>query len=297
MPLILGDPALERVEDYRDDPHLRGELNALTRQTYGFDFEDWYRAGFWLDDNQPCSLVRDGRMLANASANRLDFSLDGQRLSAVQIGTVMTAPEARGRGYSRHLMDWLVARWAGQCDLLFLFANDTVLDLYPRFGFRRVLEHEHYRPWSAAPRPSTFQPVDLADDTQRQRFMAAVERSRPQARLSLVPNVALTMFYCDGPFRDALFHSPAHDAYVVVEHEGERMLLSEVFCTRDVALIDIASELARPGTQELVLGFTPVHGAGFATRELDNGDALFVWGAAPTGLETPALMFPLLSHT
>ncbi|CRI59245.1 GNAT family N-acetyltransferase [Pseudomonas sp. CCOS 191] len=297
MAISLSEPTYKLVEHYRDDPLLRAELNALTRQTYGFDFEAWYQAGFWQADNQPCSLVRDGKMLANASANLLDFTFGGQHLRCVQIGTVMTAPEARGRGYSRYLMEVLVERWAGQCDLLYLFANSTVLDLYPKFGFRRVIEHEYYQPWSAQQRATTFHPVNLDDGEQRQRFIDALEKSCPQARLSLVPNVPLTMFYCDGPYREAVFHSSVHEAYVVIEHDGERMVLVDVFCERELVLADVLAELVTATTREVVLGFAPLHGDGFATRVVDSDDALFVWGAAPTSVDGQALMFPLLSHT
>ncbi|MGY3299083.1 GNAT superfamily N-acetyltransferase [Pseudomonas sp. TE6288] len=297
MVTSLSEPTHKLVEHYRDDQLLRAELNALTRQTFGFDFEAWYQAGFWQADNQPCSLVRDGKMLANASANLLDFTLGGQHLHCVQIGTVMTAPEARGRGYSRYLMEVLVERWAGQCDLLYLFANSTVLDLYPKFGFRRVVEREYYQPWAAQPRATTFHPVNLDDGEQRQRFIDALEKSCPQARLSLVPNVPLTMFYCDGPYREAVFHSAEHEAYVVIEHDGERMVLVDVFCERELVLADVVAELVTATTREVVLGFAPLHSDGFATRVVDNDDALFVWGAAPTSVDGQALMFPLLSHT
>lgn len=297
MAIILNDPALVQVERYRDNPHLRAELNALTHQTYGFDFEAWYQAGFWQADNQPCSLVRDEKMLANASANLLDFTLGGQHLRCVQIGTVMTAPEARGRGYSRYLMEVLVERWAGQCDLLYLFANSTVVDLYPKFGFRRVVEHEYYQPWAAQPRATTFHPVNMDDGEQRQRFIDALEKSCPQARLSLVPNVPLTMFYCDGPYREAVLHSSVHEAYVVIEHDGERMVLVDVFCERELVLADVLAELVTATTREVVLGFAPLHSDGFASRVVDNDDALFVWGAASTSVDGQTLMFPLLSHT
>ncbi|AUY34224.1 hypothetical protein C3F42_13840 [Pseudomonas sp. PONIH3] len=50
-------------------------------------------------------------------------------------------------------------------------------------------------------------------------------------------------------------------------------------------------------TREVVLGFAPRHSEGFATRAVDNDDALFVWGASRTSLDAQVLMFPSLSHT
>ena len=36
---------MEFVKHYMADDGLRATLNALTRQTFGFDFEKWYAGG------------------------------------------------------------------------------------------------------------------------------------------------------------------------------------------------------------------------------------------------------------
>ena len=55
----------------------------------------------------------------------------------IQLGTVMTAPPCRKQGLSRFLMEEIKKDWEGRCDGMYLFANDTVLDFYPKFGFSR----------------------------------------------------------------------------------------------------------------------------------------------------------------
>ena len=52
----------------------------------------------------------------------------------------MTRPGHRGRGLARRLMEEVLRDWSGRCDGMFLFANGTVLDFYPRFGFRRAAQ-------------------------------------------------------------------------------------------------------------------------------------------------------------
>ena len=44
-------------------------------------------------------------MAANVSVNRMRCLLDGQERNYIQLGTVMTRQDCRGRGYSRLLME------------------------------------------------------------------------------------------------------------------------------------------------------------------------------------------------
>ena len=48
---------MEFVKHYMEDDRLRAALNALTRKTFGFDFEGWYAAGGWEGDYLPYSIL------------------------------------------------------------------------------------------------------------------------------------------------------------------------------------------------------------------------------------------------
>ena len=49
-------------------------------------------------------------------------------------------------GLSEHTEE-VLRDWTNQCDGMFLFANETVLDFYPKFGFRRETQYQ-IRPMS-----------------------------------------------------------------------------------------------------------------------------------------------------
>ena len=51
---------MEIVHSYRNDPVLRHSFNALARETFGLDFEPFYRSGYWGDAYNPYSVVEDG---------------------------------------------------------------------------------------------------------------------------------------------------------------------------------------------------------------------------------------------
>ena len=76
---------------------VRASYNELTAKTFGFTFEEWYRQGFWTDKNVPYAL-RDGtKVISNVSVNPMDILWNGEMRRYVQLGTVMTDPEYRGR--------------------------------------------------------------------------------------------------------------------------------------------------------------------------------------------------------
>ena len=93
--------------DIRDNAVLRDSFNALTRQVFDFDFADWHARGWWSAARTgytPHALVRDGEVISNVSATPLSFVIAGEPMRALQLGTVMTAPDFRGLGLQRRLM-------------------------------------------------------------------------------------------------------------------------------------------------------------------------------------------------
>ena len=47
----------------------------------------------------------DGKVVANISVNKCNMNYNGKNLQLIQLGTVMTDPEHRGKGYARILME------------------------------------------------------------------------------------------------------------------------------------------------------------------------------------------------
>ena len=62
------------IKNYFHDDKKRAALNTLTRSVFGFDFADWVRHGYDTGDYYPYSWEEDGRILSNASVNRMVFA-------------------------------------------------------------------------------------------------------------------------------------------------------------------------------------------------------------------------------
>lgn len=158
---------LEHVHNYRDNAALRASFNRLTRNVFGFDFEDWYRRGFW-DDRYVChSFVENGEIISNVSATRFDLVIRGRFRRAVQLGTVMTREDHRGRGLAVELTRRVMDHYSDTTDLFYLFAQRDVWPYYEKQGFLTVRESTYETrlpdPWPASPDIRTLS-LDNPDD-------------------------------------------------------------------------------------------------------------------------------------
>ncbi|MDD3192938.1 MAG: GNAT family N-acetyltransferase [Oscillospiraceae bacterium] len=280
--------------DIRDDPARRESFFALARRTFGLDFEPWYRGGGWQDRYIPHALVLDGAVAANISVNPIDFMLDGTSRPFVQLGTVMTHPDFRGMGLSRFLMEAVLQIWRPRCDCLYLFANDTVLDFYPKFGFVPAPEFQPI--WAAAPAtPILRQRLDPDDPADQALLLAAYRRSNPYSAFSMEDNEGLFSFYILGPFRECLYSLPGQNAVAILEEDGDTLFCQEILGRPSVELAELLNGLAAPDFRRVVLGFTP-NDPGLRLSYSPGEEHLFLLAEGGNPFEERKILFPQISH-
>lgn len=303
----------EFVKDYKENPILRASFNELAGKTFGLDFEAWYRAGFWGEDYIPYSAVENGRVVANVAVNHMRFCKDGKERFYLQLGTVMTDKEYRNRGLSRRLMEWIFEEYEGKVDGIYLFANDSVLDFYPRFGFRQVKEYQYYKKFhltgageeSLADNENSWK-ADLQRKVRKvclempedwKDFGEKIKNYHTQGRFTN-NNLGLLMFYASGFFKDSVYYIEKLDVYAIAELESEVLVLYEIYAKAEITPEKVAACFGgNGGFRELALGFTPRDTKGYECREYREEDTtVFVKGAELEGFSWERKMFPMLSH-
>jgi len=154
------------VENYKDNNELRNAFNEFAGKIFsGLSLEKWYKSGYWTDKYIPYSLTKGNCIISNVSISKMNIVLDGKQVKGIQFGTVGTLPEYRKQGLSKYLMDHVLNKYENSTDLFFLFANDTVLEFYPKFGFQRVIE-SIYKLESAIPIPNfSVRKLNINNDT------------------------------------------------------------------------------------------------------------------------------------
>lgn len=276
------------IQGYLRNDSLRRSFNSLAGEVFGLDFEPWYRQG-WSGKYCPYSVVIGGQVVSNVSLNRIDCFLDGQPRHYIQLGTVMTRPEYRGRGYCRRLMERVLADCRG-CDGVFLYANDSVLDFYPRFGFRPRTEYRCRTALTGAEAVSV-RPFPLASPEDWRRI--PLDRGEGVLR----PDTeGLLMFYLAGPMRESVFYHPASDAYIVAELEDGLLTVYGVFSAGPVDLPEVCRAFG-PRVRRVEFAFTPSDRSGleeYLHKEEDT--TLFLLGASLERDMEAIRGFPELIH-
>ena len=263
------------IHNYRNDPALRASFNLLAREVFGLDFEEWYRNGFFSDDYDPYSVFVCGRAVANISVNRCDMIYDGGFISLIQLGTVMTHPDFRGRGYARAIMEKILSEYEGKVDGIYLFSNDSAKPFYTKFGFSERKEYGFFKSVSNTG-GRTAKATPLRNKSDFERAANIIGEREPRGRLHTAGNTGLYMFYLSRFMRENFYYLPEYDTYVIAEEEKDNLIHHAIFgeCTAEDAAAAFGREI-----KDMALRFTPDGTSGFTVRELEEEDTtLFVKG-------------------
>lgn len=260
--------------------------------TFDISFEPWYQAGYWQESYIPYSLAVGDEVAANVSVNLMEFCHGGSLIKMIQLGTVMTHPQHRGLGLSRLLLEEILAGYQGQAELIYLFANDSVLEFYPKFGFEAAEEYGYSFTPATTAQPTPIQKLDLSLASSAETLLRCYGYGNPLSALYSVGNEGLFMFHA-ALLKEHIYYLPAYDAVMIAEIKDHTMTLYELLGREEIPLTALIPE----GVTQLRLGFAPKNATGFDFRPLGGeNNTLFVLKGGEAIFERERLCFPLLSH-
>lgn len=289
----------ELVSDYRNNESLKESFNALAMKTFELDFRGWYNRGYWNDKYIPYSFVDEGKVISNASVNKMSIIIDGKMYKGIQIGTVMTDENYRNKGLAKQLMQYIMKEYENTYDFMYLFANDTVLDFYPKFGFIRLNESEFS--------------LDLANSSIQMKMDAKVKQLTIENDLALLEkfaknrhvnsmildvehNESLLMFYFTLIFHEAIFYVEDLETIVLMEEEEDTLHILDIISLNAQNVEAVLASVVNETTKKVIFNFTPDFSIKGMTATImpNDDDALFV--LTKESLLKGNFMFPLTSH-
>lgn len=285
---------IQLVKQVRDHAPFRESFIDLAIRTFDLSFADWYQNGYWTDRYLPYVLTEGERVVANASVNRMDTVWQGVPKCYIQIGTVMTDPAYRNRGLSKRLIEEILADWKDRCDGIYLYANDTVLDFYPKFGFERGWEYQYSLP--VIPAAGDFVRLNMKSESDRALFRECYQKSNPFSELPMLDNWGLLMFYCSDLMKNNVYYSKKHHAAAVAKQAGKVLFCYDLFGEADKSLSTLLNELSDTRTEQAVLGFMPKDTQNCICDRIESDDYLFVFSEKENIFREHKVRFPYLSH-
>jgi predicted N-acetyltransferase YhbS len=266
-------------KDYKNDEKLRESFNELATLVFGIHFEDWYQKGYWNHRYIPFSYTRENKVIANVSVNLLDFVIKGKKKRAIQIGTVMTHPDYRNQGLSACLMNKVLEEYKHQYDFMYLYANKTVLDFYPKFGFKPVDEYQFSMDYRSSQVDSTgIRKLDSRKIEDLNLIYQYASERIPVSKLFATENSqGLLMFHCIYVFGNHLYYLENEDVIVIFEQEGNQVHIFDIVSKEEVNIESILSKITNSNHNKIVFHYTPEYEDINTQTEIFNGDeVLFV---------------------
>lgn len=262
---------MQIIKDYRDNKELRDSFHELAGKVFGLNFEDWYQNGFWKDNYNPHSIVINGKVVANVSVNQCNMLYQGKPFKLIQLGTVMTDPDYRGRGFARRLLEEVIKEYEDKVDGIYLFANDSVLDFYPKFGFVKKDEFQYSRKIiNSGSRVAEHFSMEEPKDWEK---MVKIMETKPQCgNMTMVDNPGLYMFYLSQFMRDSVYMIPDKDTYVVAEMEDDTLVLHAIW--GEASIDEVVASFGHEINQ-VILQFTPADVENYDELLVDEADTTF----------------------
>lgn len=287
------EPVLVTHADAGQHP---GFLRHVQRIFPGLDFGPWHRRGGWTPAYEVHGIADRGELLATVAVTRATAVVAGREHRGAQLGAVGVVPEARGRGLLRSLLERVLARLEPEVELVHLYANEKMLDLYPRFGFRRVEETDFELPVALAPGPTPAPRIDLDDAAARAAWLDACARSVPPTeRLGWRGYGTVALWHASVVHPGAVRVLAAGDAYAVAVQEGDTLHLLDLAAPRRFDLLPVLPSLLDAPIARVRFGFCPERWCPAARPIGPHEEPLFV----RTALALPAgpVRLPALSQT
>jgi hypothetical protein len=289
--------ALQVIRITADDTRWHSRFFSFVGQVFaGLDFRLWAERGGWDSRYEVFAMVEDGRILATVGRSRMDFVINDKNVPGFQLGAVATHVERRHEGLSRRLIE-CVLDGVGADQPIILFANDTVLDFYPRFGFKRTRQKRFIAIITRDPAGPRARPFAIENPTDRSRLAHLCARAEaPGSALSARNYYHILLWHLTYRPIQA-FWLDGVDAFVVIEASGGRLVVHECIADRRFDLFAVLPHLITEPVSEVEFGFDPA--AWLSKCEVDVSDddeaLLFVRGDAISPAEP--FRFPNLAQT
>jgi predicted N-acetyltransferase YhbS len=235
-----------------NNPAYEQMFDNLIQEVFGFSFAPWLACKLWDERYESYSIIEKGKMLSNICMFKVDMLVNGKNIRAHQFGAVATRESERGKGLSRILMEYVLALYPNTP--AFLASNSSVLDFYPKFGFRQV---QTYRPGLRVGIDSAL--TNAVNHESDDVFIKnALSANRMYSSILDCTNAQpVQKFHLLLEYAEGIYHLPDCNAIIITEQNGDRLFLADVIAPEPILFDDLVNELPFKGVEYIEFGFCP----------------------------------------
>jgi len=227
-------------------------FDDLIKEVFGFSFKPWFEQELWDNRYESYSIIQDNKMLSNLCIYKTEMSSQGQRFQAIQLGAVCTRKSEQSKGLSRLLMEHVLNIYKNTP--AFLFANESVIDFYPRFGFRQVQTHRPVIKATKNNKRTTAVKLEADDLAVKNAIYSRTGHSKILDCLDTDP---IQVFHMLMSYPDDIYYLPTHDAIIVAQKKDKNLFIADVITNKPIKFEKIKQELPFKDIETIEFGFCP----------------------------------------
>ncbi|HGH7176296.1 TPA: GNAT family N-acetyltransferase [Bacillus wiedmannii] len=251
---------VEKIVNLLMEEPKREQLFPLFEEVFGITTQtlnDFSEKGYWDNTFKALSFLQDDKVIANVAAFSLPLLINGERINATGIQSVMTHPNFRRQGLMTHLLEKMIVEIDKECDCVVLFTENP--ELYASFGFNVVQEYLMTIPYDKnKDNDFLLRKLDYYNEENRQLIQETIDSSQRLSNKFSTSNFQ-SSFYLnmyDAKWNEKLYYSEKLDALIVYEVNNEKLKLFGVFAPVLPVLDEICGEISERFT-EIEFYFSP----------------------------------------
>lgn len=287
-----------QVIEYQDDPDFRSEYYKFMQQIFAsIRFDEWHKAGFWTKNYKPYSIFEEGRIISNVSAAFMKIIANDSEYKAIQIGAVATLPELRNKGLSKQLLNYVLEKHEKDVDFYFLYANESVLDFYTRFGFQHVEEYTFIDEHFERTYPYSARQLIIDNENDYKLITDLVTGRLPVTRIFGAKDYGeTTMWHILNLYKNNLYYLDDKDILLIKNEDNNILHLYDVIFRNYVDSNNIVSAITSSETIDVVKYYFPPDQINYSYNKVVRDDTmLFIKGDIKLGAK--AFRFPATAIT
>ncbi|MCF8243377.1 MAG: GNAT family N-acetyltransferase [Melioribacteraceae bacterium] len=237
---------IKLIENYSNHNSKRERYYRFISSVFpGCDFKTWHSKGFWTDDYIQYSFVESGEIISNVSATLMKVFVNGKLMNGVQLGAVGTIPEYRKLGLSKILMNYVIDKYKAETDIIFLFANDSVTEFYPKFGFNKQNQFLFVKKALPLKSKTEVRKLNLFNGNDYNLLLRLLKERKPITRLFGAANYDfIVMWHVFNKHWENIYYLSNYDALLFIKIKDDALHVYEAVCKAEFDINHIVNEIA-----------------------------------------------------
>lgn len=235
-----------------NDRDYEALFDDLIQEVFGFSFEPWLEHKLWDERYESYSIISDNKMLSNLCIFKTDMIVQGQEVKANQFGAVCTRKSEQGKGLSRLLMEHVLNIYKDTP--AFLFSNESVIDFYPRFGFKQIQTYRPIIETTIYNDPGTAKKLTATDPIVKNIIYNRTGNSKT---FDCLNTASIQMFHMLMGYPGDIYSLPTLETIIIAQQNDTELFIADIISIKPITFEKIKTELPFRGIEEVEFGFNP----------------------------------------